>query len=60
MWADSGWSPQSDRLAPTAPQNVLFRPALMNPGGGGGEEERMNGGISVDEVFKTPAEGYHI
>lgn len=32
-WVESGWSPQSDRLAPTAPQNVAFLSVLMNPEG---------------------------
>lgn len=32
-WAQSGQSPQSNRLAPTAPKNVPFCPVLMNPEG---------------------------
>lgn len=34
-WAESGGSPQRDRLVPTASPNVLFLPLLMNP-----EEEK--------------------
>lgn len=48
--AESGWSPRSDRLAPTAPQNVPFLPVLMNSEG---EEKWMNAEISVDQVLVT-------
>ncbi len=48
-WTKSGWSPRSDRLAPSAPQNVPFLPVLMNPG----REKNMNGGISGDQVLIT-------
>lgn len=59
-WAESGWSPQSDRLAPTAPQNVPFLPVLMNPGKKNEWRDISGPGFDNMQGHCAPAEGYYI